>query len=169
MFVAEQLTIAPRQGLGLATVMARKGVGPAAIGAVLGRAMPVRPGWSAGADADIIGIGPRSWLALAENPSPDWGALLRARLADLASVCDQSGGYVIYRLGGPAARTLLQRGAYIDLDPSRFGPGSAATTSIAHIGVNLWQVDEAPLYDIAVFRSFAHSFEAWLNASAAAL
>jgi methylglutamate dehydrogenase subunit D len=32
----------------------------------------------------------------------------------------------------------------------------------AHIGVHFWQLDAAPTYDFAVFRSFAASFCEWL-------
>ena len=31
------------------------------------------------------------------------------------------------------------------------------------MGVTLWQVDDAPTYDIAVFRSLAGSFWKWLD------
>ena len=48
-----------------------------------------------------------------------------------------------------------------------FQPGSAALTAIALIGVQLWQVDDTPTYDLAVFRSMAGSFWSWLSASAA--
>ena len=35
------------------------------------------------------------------------------------------------------------------------------------MGVQLWQVDEAPSYDIALFRSVSASFWRWLTSSAA--
>jgi sarcosine oxidase subunit gamma len=87
----------------------------------------------------------------------------------MASVSDQSGGYVILRISGPAARTLLQRGAPVDLHPSAFGPGSVAATVIAHIGVIIRQLDATPAYEIALFRSYAASFGHWLDAAVAAL
>jgi sarcosine oxidase subunit gamma len=48
-----------------------------------------------------------------------------------------------------------------------FATGSAATSVIALMGVTLWQVDDAPTYDLAVFRSLAGSFWTWLTDSAA--
>jgi methylglutamate dehydrogenase subunit D len=42
-----------------------------------------------------------------------------------------------------------------------------AMTAIAHINVHLWQVDEQPTYDLAVFRSFAVALWEWLTAAAA--
>ena len=46
-------------------------------------------------------------------------------------------------------------------------PGDAATTPIALIDCQLWQIDDAPTYDLAVPSSFAESFWSWLIASAA--
>jgi methylglutamate dehydrogenase subunit D len=40
---------------------------------------------------------------------------------------------------------------------------------IAHIGVILWQLDDAPTFEVATFRSYAFSFRRWLDATAAAL
>ena len=40
-------------------------------------------------------------------------------------------------------------------------------TSIAHIGVQLWQRDDRPTYEIAVARSFAGSLWSWLEEAAA--
>ena len=59
------------------------------------------------------------------------------------------------------------RASRIDLHPRAFKPGDVALTIAAHIGVQLWQVDEAPTYEIAVPRSLARSLWAWLSASAA--
>jgi sarcosine oxidase subunit gamma len=35
------------------------------------------------------------------------------------------------------------------------------------MGVQIWQVDDAPSYDLAIFRSVSASFWRWLTASAA--
>lgn len=55
----------------------------------------------------------------------------------------------------------------IDLHPSVFGPGSAAVTSIAHIGVCLWHAGDHAAYELVVSRSFAESFWDWLLGAAA--
>ena len=147
--MAEPFTVTERTGLTLASVMARKGADHAAI--------------IASAGFPMIPTGPGTWLAVAEQSQDD----LPARLAGLASVSDQSGGYVVLRFAGPAARALLQKGVAIDLDPSAFGPGSAAVTVIAHIGVILWRADDG--YDVAIFRSFAGSFRHWIDGAAKGL
>jgi sarcosine oxidase subunit gamma len=167
--VAEPLKIEERKGFGLATVMARRGVTPAMIAEALGVAPVDGPAWTRTGDLTLIGAGPGSWLALRDDGAADHAARLRETLGPLASVSDQSGGYRILRLSGPAARTVLQRGAAIDLHPSAFGPGSVAPTVIAPVGVILRQLDETPTYEIALFRSYAESFGHWLDAAVAAI
>lgn len=163
------LSISAREGLGIASVMARKGVDAGAIGAVLGATLPERPAAVFAGGRAIVGTGPGTWLVLEEGAGGDFAEGLAYALAGLAAVSDQSSGYLVQRLSGAGARTLLQRGAAIDFHPDAFRPGSAATTVIAHIGVILWQVDDAPTYEVATFRSFAASFRHWLDETATAL
>lgn len=167
--MAEPVTIEQRTGFGLATVMARKGADASAIGASLGVAARDGPFWTQGEEMMLLGVGPGTWLAHVAQAPADWAAGLRGRLGALASVSDQSGGYTVFRLSGAGARKLLQRGASIDFSPPAFAPGSVATTVIAHIGVIVWQVDDAPVYDIAMFRSFAASCLDWFEATSSAL
>jgi heterotetrameric sarcosine oxidase gamma subunit len=156
-FVADTFQMAECRDFGLATVMLRKNADVVAIGAAFQLRMPAGPTCTVGKDAILIGTGPGTWLAFAETKSPTWAAELGSRLPG-ASISDQSGGYVIFKIVGSAARTFLQRGAFIDLDPSAFHVGSVATTMIAHIGVVIWQVDDADTFHVALFRSFADSF-----------
>ncbi|WP_419807898.1 sarcosine oxidase subunit gamma [Sphingomonas sp.] len=161
--MAEALVVTCRDGLGIAAVMARKGIDAAAIGAALEIEMPRGPRAIFAADRTVIGTGPGTWLLLASPASADHAEVVARTLTGLASVADQSSAYVVQRLSGAGARKLLQRGVGIDLHSDRFGAGSAASTVIAHIGVILWQVDERPTYDIATFRSYASSFRRWLD------
>ncbi len=161
--MAKPVVVEERIGFGLATVMARKGVEPAAIGAALRVDLRDGPTCSTCDGIVLLGTGPGSWLAHSDAAPAEWAAGLRDRLGPLASVSDQSGGYAIFRLSGRDARTVLQRGASIDFHPAAFGPGAVATTVIAHIGVVIRQVDDAPTYDILLFRSFAGSFRHWLD------
>ncbi len=156
-----------RPGLGMATIMARKGIQPAVIGAVLGFLPPDGPERAADARLALIGTGPGTWLALAETPEADWVTQLANKLNGLASVSDQSGSYVVLRIAGSGARETLQRGVFIDLHPAVFRSGSAATTVIEHIGVVLWQLDDVPTFEIATFRSFASNIRHWFELAAA--
>lgn len=163
------LRIEMRDGFGLAAIMALKGVDAGAIGRALGLDAPRSPIFSTGGGMRLIGTGIGTWLAYADDAPPFWADRLRDRLSGLASVSDQSSGYVIQRLAGGDARTLLQRGASIDFHPDAFGPGAVASTVIAHIGAIVWQLDDGPTYDVATFRSFAGSFRDWLDEAARTL
>ena len=167
--MADRLNISERDAVSLASVMARKGVDGSQIGAALGIDAPTRPAFTAGGAIGLIGTGRGTWLAIGETDAPDWAEGVAETLAGLASVTDQSSGYVVLRLAGADARRLLQRGMPIDLHPDSFSAGSAVTTVIAHIGVIVWQVDDQPTYDLAVFRSFRNSLIRWIETTAAAL
>lgn len=167
--MVDRLNISERDAVSLASVMARKGVDGVQIGAALGVDAPARPAFVSGATIGLIGTGRGTWLAIGETDAPDWSEGVAETLEGLASVTDQSSGYVVIRLGGADARRLLQRGMPIDLHPAQFSAGSAVTTVIAHIGVIVWQVDDLPTYDLAVFRSFRNSLIRWIETTAAAL
>jgi sarcosine oxidase subunit gamma len=156
--VAEPLDIIERRGLALANIMAREGVEPAA----LGPDFPAGPRCVLAAEMTLIGVGPRAWLAVGESRDEDWPGALEQRLAGRCSVSDQSGAYVLLRIAGAGARTLLQRGVAIDLHRDAFVAGSAATTVIAHVGVILWRPAAEEAFDLAVFRSYAASFRRWI-------
>ena len=116
----------------------------------------------------FVGYGPGQWLAVSESLANETLARdLEAKLQGLASISDQSGGRTVLRISGRRARDVLAKGLPIDLDPRAFPLGSAATSVISHMGVQLWQVDDTRSYDIAVFRSLSESFWRWLTASAA--
>jgi heterotetrameric sarcosine oxidase gamma subunit len=165
------VAIAERVDLGLATMMSRKGQAAAlrdAVRVAYGVDLPEASRCVAGPSVAFIGTGPGQWLAASEPlPNGELAADLSAKLKGLASVSDQSDGRAVIRIAGPRARDVLAKGLPIDLDPSVFVPGSAATSVIALMGATLWQVDDAPTYDIAVFRSLAGSFWKWLTDSAA--
>jgi heterotetrameric sarcosine oxidase gamma subunit len=158
-------------GLGLATVACRKGR-PSALGAAVRKAygvdLPASSRVAQGAAVSFIGYGPGQWLAVSEALSNEaLAGDLAAKLQGLASVSDQSGGRTVLRIGGNRARDVLAKGLPIDLDPRAFPLGSAATSAISHIGVQLWQADDTRSYDLAIFRSLSESFWRWLTASAA--
>jgi sarcosine oxidase subunit gamma len=117
-----------------------------------------------GNDGDVVWSGPGQWLIVTKHP--DVVAPLALELSDLAAVTDQSDARAILRLSGARARDVLAKGCLIDLHPRAFQVGDVALTSISHIGVQIWQVDEAPSYDMSVPRSMIGSFWSWFEASA---
>ncbi|MGC1305471.1 MAG: sarcosine oxidase subunit gamma family protein [Caulobacteraceae bacterium] len=163
------LNIIERSRLGLATVMVRHGVDAEAVGRALGIDMPTGPTLAGGGGFRLLGYGPGVWLVMADAPTEAWCDLLATSLQDKASVSDQSSAYVVFEVKGAHARELLQRGAFIDLDTDVFGPGGAAVTVIAHIGVILWRPLVGDGFEVACFRSYADSFRDWLDAAAASL
>ena len=165
------VVIAERRGLGLATVASRKGQTQALkreVASAYGVELPDSSRVVKGPAVSFVGYGPGQWLAVSETLANETLARdLGERLRGLASISDQSGGRTVLRLSGPRARAVIAKGLPIDLHPRAFGPGSAATSTISLMGVLLWQVDDAPTYDLAIFRSVSASFWRWLTASAA--
>ena len=158
-------------GLGLATVACRKGQA-AALGKAVregyGVELPTSSRVAQGPKVNFIGYGPEQWLAVSGRLAGEALARdLSVRLKGLASISDQSGGRTVLRISGPRARDVLAKGLPVDLDPRAFPLGSAATSAISHIGVQIWQGDDTRSYDIAIFRSLSESFWRWLTASAA--
>ncbi len=165
------LRVTEQIGYRLATVMSR-GQDAALMSRVadqFGVELPSGPVRSVREGVAFVGIGPGTWLACSETADANWASELATTLSGLASVSDQSSGYAVLRIAGPAARDLLSRGAFIDFHPSVFAPGSAVVTTIAHIGVVLWQLDDTPSFEVALFRSYAASFWHWIEATCVAM
>ncbi len=163
------INVASRPGLGIVTLMARPGERAALaqrFEATCGVALPEGPAATFAGDLTVLGTGPGQWLFIHDAPPPGWPDRIADALAGVASVADQGSAYTLLRIGGAGARRLLGRGAFVDLAPESFAPGSAAVTLIAHIGVILWQIDDEPSYGVAVFRSFTHSFWHWIETAA---
>jgi sarcosine oxidase subunit gamma len=165
---AADVSIMPRENLGLATVIARSGQVDglrAKLVGLYGLEAPARPAVARGRALDLLWAGPEQWLAVsADRATAD---RLAGELKEVAAVCDQSDGRAVLRICGPKVRETLAKGCPLDLHPRAFRPGDTALTAIAHVGAQLWQVDDAPTFDLVVARSMAGSFWRWLSASAA--
>lgn len=154
----------------IATVMARSGATATLadrVRVLFDIALPDGPGACSAGRLTIIGTGPGTWLFVHDGGSPAWAEGLAEDIGGSGSVVDQSSAYALLQIGGRGARGLLGRGAFIDFHPAHFAAGSAAVTLIAHMGAVLWQRDDAPTYEIAVFRSYAESFWNWIETAAA--
>ena len=131
-------------------------------------ALPLAPRRAASGEIAFVWAGPGHWLALAAHEQGHrFETTLREGLAGLASVSDQSDGRAVIRIAGPKARDALVKGIPLDLHPRAFVPGQAAATVAAHVGIQIWQLDDAPTYELAMFRGFAGSFWRWLMESSA--
>ncbi|WP_439360463.1 sarcosine oxidase subunit gamma [Bradyrhizobium sp. DASA03007] len=168
------VTICELRGLGLATMQTRKGQHALLSDRIKQHFLldlPMSPAIVRAGEIAFAGIGPNYWLAMCEGAGPRFGTSLRRTVAPLASVSDQSGGYAVFRVGGPAVRDTLAKGFQIDLHPRAFEIGAAAITIVAHIGATVWRckdkADGSACFEIALFRSLAKSFSSWFLSSAA--
>jgi methylglutamate dehydrogenase subunit D len=158
-----------RGNLAIAAVMLRRGKAEELSAAVkhnLGIPLPVGAKCTSNDGVELLGTGPGKWLAIKGVQEADFVTQLEIHFEGLASVVDQSSGLDVLRLGGRALLATLEKGVQIDLAPEAFPVGSVAVTSIAHVGVTLWKVSDAPIIDLAVARSLAGSFKHWLQVSA---
>jgi heterotetrameric sarcosine oxidase gamma subunit len=158
------------RGAGLATVAARSNRRLAlaeAARANFGVELPAAPRRVEGQEIAFIWSGPEQWLAYCQ-PAPAIGmeAHLATAFAGLGSIVDQSHGRTLLHVAGPRIRDSLAKGLAIDLHPRAFLPGYTALTTVAHIGLHIWQLDVRPTYELAVPRGFVLSFWHWLEASA---
>jgi len=163
--------LSERADLALAAVMVRKGAGEALtrrVRAAFGLDLPTTSRRAARGSLAFVWAGPGHWLAVTEGgDGGSFEMLLRHDLSNLASISDQSDGRAVVRITGARARDALAKGVPVDLNPRVFTAGDAAVTTVGHIGVHLWQLDEAPTYEFAVFRSYAAAFWRCLIDSAA--
>lgn len=153
-----------RDGLGLATILERRrstdGL-PQRVRERFGLELPRGPRRSAASGTAFVGTGPGAWLAIGERGGNEFAATLMRDLDGVASVADQSDGYVLIRLSGDRVRDALAKLIPIDVHPRAFAVGDAASTVAALIGVTLWRLaDEsnAPVFEVVLFRSLARSF-----------
>jgi methylglutamate dehydrogenase subunit D len=166
------VVIAERGDLAIATIIARKGKAQAVRAAAkdaFGVELPTVPRRIESDRIAFIWAGPEQWLAVAGpgNPPGHFETMLAGIFDGLASISEQSDGRTVIRISGPRARDALAKGLPIDLHPRTFRTGDTALTLAAHIGAQIWQVDDAPTYDIAVFRGFARSFWNFLTEASA--
>ena len=115
----------------------------------------------------FIGTAPGQWLVAVQGEGRAQFDALRAPLAEMATIVEQTDGKAVVEISGSRVRDTLAKGCMIDLHPRVFGPGDAATTPIALIDCLIWQINAGPTYVLAVPSSYAASFWSWLTSSAA--
>jgi sarcosine oxidase subunit gamma len=154
---------AERDGLGIATVLARAGQ----IATLerrcredFGIDLPREPRRAVSNDLSIAGTGPEAWLAIRERGGNAFASSLASALDGCASVSDQSDSYAVLRLNGPKVRQTLAKLVPIDVHDRAFPVGAVAGTVAAHMGALLWRLDDeegTAVFELAVFRSMAGS------------
>ncbi|ACM38817.1 MULTISPECIES: sarcosine oxidase subunit gamma [Rhizobium/Agrobacterium group] len=101
---------------------------------------------------DLRNAGPGQWFAVG-HASADHAA---ATFGPTAFLVDQSHGRTLIRISGAPVRNVLAKGTALDLHPDQFAIGSATTTLIGHISVNLCRTGEDQ-FELLVLRGFAES------------
>ncbi len=156
------VTVAPRTGLAMAVIAARRGADPERLAAALGAALPGHPGCVEAGPLLLVWAGPGQWLALRRDLSGaaryGFAPHLAQALGDAASVTEMTGSRMVLRLSGRRSRDALAKIVPIDLDPQAFPPGAAALTNCGYLPVHLWCLPgpEAVL-ELACYRSYGDS------------
>lgn len=116
----------------------------------------------------FVSVGPGKWLVTGEGQAErDLIAKLQKAAGSLAAVVDQSDARALVEISGDKARSALEKGVMVDLDPVAFKTGDAAVSFAVQFWITLWQTNDAPTYRLAVFRSMGRDLLHWLESSAA--
>jgi heterotetrameric sarcosine oxidase gamma subunit len=163
-----------RDDLGLAMILVRKGKEAALAQRIREHfhlELPRGPHRRVAGHLALAGVGPGAWLATHDRSGNALVWDLRAAIGDLASITDQSDGYVVLQLEGPRVHATLEKLLPVDLHPKVFEAGQVAVTAAGHIGATLWRLadgeDNKTAFEVAVFRSMAQDFWRLLCKSAA--
>lgn len=100
-------------------------------------------------------IGPAIWQIIGNEGAVPEASALRATLAGVATVVDLSHARTALQISGAAAARTLAKHGGLDLHASKFPTGSATNTRFGHIGMTLARIDDAPTFELLVFRGYA--------------
>jgi methylglutamate dehydrogenase subunit D len=159
-----------RHGLGIATVLAARAQIPALSRRLhehFGIELPLGPRRVAAGEIAFAATGPGAWLVTHETD----GKALASAIEGLAAMTDQTGAYGVLRLSGSRVRDLLCKLVPLDLHARAFRIGDVGATICGHAGLTVWRLADtdagAPVFEVAVYRSFAGYFWRLLSQSAA--
>ncbi len=136
---------------------------------VLAAPLPLTPNTTARASGfTIFWMGPDEWLIhTPEDGQTVLTAELRQALANChAAVTDVSDYYVVIRLAGPQARSVLAKGCPLDLHPRVFWPGQCTQSLYGKAPILMHQIDDVPTYDLQVRWSFTEYLWQYLTHAA---
>ncbi|WP_321815552.1 MULTISPECIES: sarcosine oxidase subunit gamma [unclassified Paraburkholderia] len=131
---------------------------------VVGCRLPLQPNTrSAGADYDVLWLGPDEWLV--RSTAAVEAGVLEAKLAEAlnadsgawAAAVDVGSGFTTVELTGTRVRDVLARGCPLDLHPGVFKEGQCAQSFFFKASIVLIPIG-ADRYEVVVRRSFADYF-----------
>ena len=136
------------------------------IQSLVGAFPPREPNHSVMVDStQICWIGPHKWWII-ETGQRHHAEAIAGHLGNDAAVTSQGHGRSCIRLSGANARDLLPKGCTLDFHPSRFSAGHCAQTSLGHVNALINCIDDEPIFDLFVLRSYAVSFWEWTTDAA---
>ena len=125
---------------------------------VLGFELPVKPRTSATwGDVRVLWLSVDQWLILStRSKAQEILSRLRNALEGVHSLAvDVSDMRAVIRLEGEGCREILMKGASLDLLDEEYKPGCCRRMRFAEIAALLHVVEET-VFDVYVFRSYAH-------------
>jgi methylglutamate dehydrogenase subunit D len=168
--IPARIVVREQVGLTLTLVTAARGSdAQKSIGEALGVALPQTPRVASTGAADVVWAGPRCWLIAgrAWSDGPTAEEALSAKLGAAAAIVDLSDSRVIVDVAGGATRELFAKGLPLDLHPRVFRAGDTAIAMLSHVAVQIWRVDDAPLWRLFLPRATAGHIWRWMAESAA--
>ena len=136
------------------------------IQSLVGALPPPEPNRSVMIDSiQICWIGPHKWWIIETDRRPR-AESIASHLGNGAAVTTQGHGRSCIRLSGPSARDLLPKGCTLDFHPGFFSAGHCAQTSLGHANTLINCIDDEPIFDLFVLRSYAVSFWEWITDAA---
>jgi len=140
-----------------------------AVTRLLGQDLPVAANTMTIKQHRVYWLGPDEWLIVTpyDNTAEISSRMREVLTAWRGAATEVSGGNVVFRLAGRSARDVLAKGCTLDLRPEVFQPGACAQSGLAKAHVLIGLLDDAPLYEIIVRRSFSDYLALWLQSAAA--
>jgi methylglutamate dehydrogenase subunit D len=133
-----------------------------------GVVLPDMPILARGNKVSLLWAGHHQWLALAaDEVRANLLTELQTSVGDAASLSDQSDARFAVMASGPKVRDTLAKLTPIDLHPRVFAPSQTALTLFGHLTGQITQINDAPSYELMVFRSFAQCFWRAIHAAGA--
>lgn len=125
------------------------------LSAALELALPPPNRYSGDLRKSLRAIGPGIWQIVGDEGALPEPAALRATLAGVATAVDLSHARTALLVSGTAAARTLAKHCGLDLHASKFPAGNATNTRFGHIGMTLARIDDAPTFELLVFRGYA--------------
>ena len=145
--------------------LGRPGPAPAVTAALAALGLAALPDMgrlSQGSSGQLLPVGPRQWLLVADDPNGR-GPTLRDLLAPaFQPVLIMSDAWTRIRIEGPRSGDLLAKGAILDLYPKQFTVDACAVTAFAGMRTVLWRGAADDRFDLLVGRSLAVALWHWL-------